>query len=175
MLKSNRIKEKIALWLSAQVRRRNKRVLIGQAVLVVICAIAVVYVSMTGAKVLGGVSRDADVPLKVIQVEIVNATGVQGVGSRVAKVLDGYAYDNVEVKVVVNDEFSIRTIPGTLLISRVADDASIPELAGRLGLNESEVDYRPLENNYRQVSATLVLGEDWERYKVLSGVDQAIE
>lgn len=175
MLKPNRIKERIVAWLSAQVGKRNKRVLIGQAVLVVGCAIAVVYLSITGAEALGGVSLNADVPVRVIQVEIVNAAGVKGVGAQVAKILDGYAYDNVEVKVVADDEFTIRRLPETFLIARVADEASIRELAGEWGLSESDVDYRPLENDYRQVSATLVLGEDWERYRVLSGVDRAVE
>ena len=57
-------------------------------------------------------------------------------------------------------------VPETFLISRTRNTADAKVLARKIGLDPSGIEYKPLENNYRHVSVTLVLGKDYERLQL---------
>jgi len=52
------------------------------------------------------------------------------------------------------------------VISRRRDKAAAVLLAERLGIDPDDVIYEPLEHNTRHVSATLLLGQDYESITV---------
>ena len=63
--------------------------------------------------------------------------------------------------IIRTGDFSQRKISKSFIISRVKDKTAAEYLAKALNLEKSEVTYKPLDNNYKQVSATLVIGEDF--------------
>ena len=73
----------------------------------------------------------------------------------------GYPDSNLEVVVIRTGDFSLRKIQKSFIISRVKDKTAAEYLARVLNLEKSEVTYKQFDNNYKQVSATLVIGEDF--------------
>ena len=113
-------------------------------------------------KITTGVSETLDSPDYVVRLQVLNGCEVNGLAARGSDLLADYADSDIEVKVVDTDNFDLHKVTGTFIISRHEDMKVARVLARKLGLEPSTVVYRPLENNYRQISATLVLGEDWE-------------
>ena len=60
------------------------------------------------------------------------------------------------------DDFDSYDVAETFIISRQKDTEAAKLLAEQLGIDSDKVIYRKMENNYRSISATLVLGKDYE-------------
>ncbi len=136
---------------------RILEIVIGTAFVVVL-----IYIVSVAVKVTTGVSKTIDTSAQTIRLQVLNGCGVRGQANRTADKLSGYMDHDLEIMIVDTDNFDARDIKRTFLISRDKDKTSAVMLAGKLGLDSSEIVYRPLENNYRHVSVTLVLGEDYE-------------
>jgi len=138
----------------------------GSRVLEIIIASAfilvVLYVASISIRVTGGVSKTIETPEHTIRLQVLNGCGVSGLAGRTAGLLGNYKDPDIEIMIVDTDNFEIRPAPKTLVISRDEDKRVAILLATKLGLNGADVVYKQLENNYRQVTTTLVLGEDWE-------------
>jgi len=76
--------------------------------------------------------------------------------------LSGWADDVIEIVVVAIGDFDVRDVEKSFVISRYEDTRAAEHLADLLGIDRAEVVFNPLANNYRQVSATLVIGEDFD-------------
>ncbi|HOP07582.1 MAG TPA: LytR C-terminal domain-containing protein [candidate division Zixibacteria bacterium] len=143
-----------------------KSLLTGSRVLEVVIATAfilvVLYVASISIRVTGGVSKTLDSPDHTIRLQVLNGCGISGLASRTADMLADYADQDIEIKVVDTDNFEIRDVPKSMIISREENKRVATLLAAKLGISASEVVYRPLENNYKQVTVTLVLGADFE-------------
>ncbi|MCK4373507.1 MAG: hypothetical protein KAW61_10180, partial [candidate division Zixibacteria bacterium] len=90
-----------------------------------------------------------------------------------ARVADGLAdYTDVDlvIKVVDTDNFDLSRVSETFVLSRLEDRSAATVLAQKLGLIADGITFKPLENNYRQVTATLVLGEDWPTLELLNRI-----
>ncbi|HKK21382.1 MAG TPA: hypothetical protein VJ983_07925, partial [candidate division Zixibacteria bacterium] len=72
----------------------------------------------------------------------------------------------IEIKVVDRSNFDLRKVQHSFIICRESNKQGAELLARTIGLNPSEIVYRPLENNAQQISATLVLGEDYQNVKL---------
>lgn len=134
---------------------------VGSAMLVVL-----LYLLSSTLTVAGGISRVIDRPTHLVRLQVVNGSGVKGLTREVAKRLSGYADSVLEVRVVDTVDFDLRGLPRSFVISREQDKTAAALLAKKLDLDPSEVVYRPLEHNNRQVSATLVVGKDYESMKL---------
>jgi hypothetical protein len=99
---------------------------------------------------------------------VINGCGAQGLAARVAKQFDGATDDLMEIRVVDSDDMDLRRVKQTFVISRTENTDVARTLAGQLGLDPSHVSYGPLENNIRQITATLVLGDDYGSLRVLN-------
>ena len=128
----------------------------------VVFLVVVIWVASMTLKITTGVSETLDSPDYVVRLQVLNGCEVNGLAARASDWLADYADSDIEVKVVDTDNFDLHKVTGTFIISRDEDMKVARMLAGKLGLEPSTVVYRPLEKNYRQISATLVLGEDWE-------------
>ena len=137
---------------------RVLEIVIGTAFVLVI-----IYVLSVTVKVSRGVSRTIDTPGETVRLQVLNGCGVQSLAGKTADLLSDYRDEDIEVMVVDTDNFSVREVPRTFLISREKDKTAAVMLAKKLGLEASDVAYRPLDNNYRHVSVTLVLGQDYEQ------------
>ncbi len=131
-----------------------------------ILLIVLLYQLTSTLTVAGGISRVIDKPTHLVRLQVVNSSGVKGLMREVAKRLSDYADSMLEVRVVDMVDFDLRELPRSFVISREQDKTEAALLAKKLGLDPSEVVYRPLEHNNRQVSATLVVGKDYESMKL---------
>ncbi|MEW6412581.1 MAG: LytR C-terminal domain-containing protein [Candidatus Zixiibacteriota bacterium] len=147
--------------MSAQTGNKKENVIrILQMGLVLVFFVVVLFVGTFAVRVTRGVSKTIDAPAHMIRLEILNGCSQAGIASRAGKILTEYADPNLEIKVIATGDFDIRKVTKTFVIAREKDKTASKLLARTLGLDQSEVLYKPMENNYRQISTTLVLGED---------------
>ncbi|MCP4704953.1 MAG: LytR C-terminal domain-containing protein [candidate division Zixibacteria bacterium] len=130
--------------------------------IVAIFALVAIYAASFAIRITHGFSKTIEAPEYVIRMQILNGCGTDGVANQVAKVLPVRVKLPLEVKVIDVDDFDSYDISETFIISRLEDTDAAEILAVQLGLDPDKVVYQNLENNYRTVSATLVLGKDYE-------------
>jgi len=128
--------------------------------------LVMLYVASVFVRVSSGYSETVESPDYVVRLQVLNGCGVVGLAARVADRMADYRDSDMEIKVVDTDNFEIRKVAGTFLISRREDRRPAEMLAAKLGLDPGEVVFRPLVNDHSQVSATLVLGEDFETIRL---------
>lgn len=128
--------------------------------------IALLYLLSSTARVAGGISKVVDTPTHLVRLQIVNGSSVKGLAQRLGNQLSDYADPDLEIKVVDMVDFDLRKLPKSFVISRDRDKTAARVLAGKIGLDPSEVTFKTLEHNYRQVSVTLVLGGDYESMRL---------
>lgn len=148
-------------------RQRAQRSRLLELLIAAVFIIVLVYVVSMSIRVSQGVSRTLESPEHVVRLQILNGCGVTGLASRLADGLSDYAGNDLEIRVVDTDNFDIRPVRRSFVISRLEDNSVATTFATKLGLPADDIKYQPLENNYRQVSATLVIGEDWETLTLL--------
>ncbi len=136
--------------------------------IIVAAVIVVIFVASFAVKVTKGVTRTVEAPQYQVRLQVLNGCGKVGLAARMADELDSYRDEQMQIRVVDTDDFESRPVHESFIISREEDRTAARLLAGRLGLNESEVIYKAIENNYRQVSVTLVLGNDFESIRLPS-------
>lgn len=125
-----------------------------------------IYVISVTVRITTGVSKTVDRPSHRVRLQVLNGCGETGLASRVADKLSGYTDEELEVRIVDTDNFDVMEVPESFLISRTRSTTDAEVLARKLGLDPSDIEYKPLENNYRHVSVTLVLGKDFERLQL---------
>jgi hypothetical protein len=130
--------------------------------LVLVFFVTILFLGTFAVRVTRGVSKTIETPAHLIRLEILNGCSQAGIASRAQKILSEYTDENLEIKVVSTGDFDLRKTKKTFIIAREKDKNAIELLAKTLGLDQSEVIYKPIEHNYQQISATLVLGEDYD-------------
>lgn len=144
--------------------RLKKRFSVGRVLGLGLAAAIVITLTLVlslTVRVTKGVSRTVQTPEHVIRLEILNGCSTAGIAALTSRHLAGYSDGTIEIVVVGTGDFDIRDVKKTFIISRGEDKTAAEHLAGLLGIEKSEVVYNSLANNYRQISATLVLGENF--------------
>ncbi len=124
--------------------------------------VGLLYLTFGTLRAAAGFSREVETPDHLVRLHIVNGSSIKGLGREVAGNLDGFVDKELEVEVVRTETFDMTNLPRTLVISRIADTRAARLLARRLGLDPSNVVFEPLEHNTELISATLVLGQDFD-------------
>lgn len=148
-------------------RQRAQRSRLLELSIAAVFVIVLVYVVSMSIRVSQGVSRTLQSPEQVVRLQILNGCGVTGLASRLADGLSDYADNELEIRVVDTDNFEISSVSRSFVISRFEGDAVATILAAKLGLPTDDIIFQPLEDNYRQISVTLVIGENWETIELL--------
>jgi len=136
--------------------------------------VGMLYWFLSVGRVVGGISQVMDMPTQVVKLQIVDGSGVDGLARQVTKDLTSYADPDLEIKVIEVVDFDRRKLSKSFVISRERDKTAARMLAQKINLDPSEVVFKPLEHNVRQVSATLVLGEDYQTVKSLRNIVKEI-
>ncbi len=123
--------------------------------------LVVLYVVSMSIRISRGVSRTIEAPEHEMRLQVLNGCGVSGLAARVADAWSDYTDADLHIVVVDADNFDLHNVAESFIITRQEDRTAARLLAERVGLNPDQVVYKPLENNYRDVTATLVLGTDW--------------
>ncbi|UCG61711.1 MAG: LytR C-terminal domain-containing protein [Candidatus Zixiibacteriota bacterium] len=148
--------------MSAQsLKKRLDFKLLASLGLALVFIITVALVMSMAVKVTRGVSRTEETPKRVMRLEILNGCSRSGIAGEAAGILSDFKDSELEIIVIGTGDFDLRKVSRTFVVSRNKDKSAAEYLARLMGIESSEVTYKHLENNYRQVSATLVLGEDY--------------
>lgn len=141
-----------------------------ELLIAVLFVVVLVYVVSLSIRVSRGVSRTLESPDHVVRLQILNGCGVNGLAARVADGLADYTDVDLVIKVVDTDNFDLSRVSETFVLSRLEDRTAATLLAQKLGLSAAGITFKPLENNFRRVTATLVLGEDWPTLELLNRI-----
>ncbi len=128
-----------------------------------IFALVVIYGASFALRISNGVSKTVDVPIQSVRLQILNGCGTRGVADRVAKAVPSRIQLPLEASVVEVYDFRAYDVKKSFLISRERDLSLSRELALQLGLDGENIIFEPLENNYRNINVSLVLGDDFEK------------
>ena len=151
---------------SSQAERKSRTWRFAEYVVAVVFAVVVFLAGSTAVKMFGGVSRTVAAPVHMVRLQILDSNQAPGAMDGITELMKSLSDRDVEIRVVDIEQFDIRPVERSFLISREQDKSATTLLARRIGLEASDVIYQPLENNYRQISATLVLGRDYEALKL---------
>lgn len=133
---------------------------IGDVVLVVAAGLALIYAGSIATEAFAGYTQVQVTPQTSIRLQIVDGSGQDGLMAGALENIRSVTNDDLSVKIVETDDFDLRDVPRSYVVSRLEDCRAARLLAERLGLEPDDVEHRPLVNNRRQVTATLVLGQD---------------
>lgn len=137
-----------------------------EILIVVAFVILFVYVVSMTLQVARGVSQTIAPPTHTVRLQVLNGCGVPKMAARVADRLSGYTDQDIRISIVDTDNFESVSIDSSFVISRDSDKTAALVLARKLGLDESRVTYERVDNNYRHVSVTLVVGSDHQRLTI---------
>lgn len=143
--------------------KKNKKELLKQVtnyVLIAGFALTIVFLVMMVFKISGGVAKTVDTPDIKIRLQVTHNDPPPENYQTLISSLDEYTDSQLEIHLIDSELFDLRPIAQTMVISREADRLPAQKLSELLGLNPDDVIYKPLENNYDQISVTLVVGED---------------
>lgn len=145
-------------------KKGNSRFL--ELAIVAIFAMVAIYLASFAIRITRGFSKTIETPEYIIRLQILNGCGEDGVANKAAKLIPAKIEMPLEVKILDVDDFDSYDVESSFIISREKDLEAAQLLAKQLGLEPDNIVYQKLENNYRSISATLILGKDYE-YTVL--------
>lgn len=122
---------------------------------------AVGYLGWFALSATRSVSRSLAGPETVVRLQIVNATSDPTLGRAVAGVLTRTIDHRMSFAVVDTTRFSSRKVHRSFVVARDNDPVAARAVAQKLGIEADRVTVLPLEHNNRNVSVTLVLGDDY--------------
>lgn len=125
-------------------------------------AFAVVYAASFTVRATQGVTKMRPVDVLHLRVQALNGCGQGGVAGRVADALTAKARAPLEVSVVDVDNFTVFDIERSFIISRESNLEDAQLLARQFGMSAEDIIYAPLEDNYRSIHVTVVVGRDYE-------------
>lgn len=125
--------------------------------------VLLIYMASFTIRVTRGVSRTVEPPRHTIRLQVLNGCGTPRLAAAMSDQLARYRDSDIEIAIVDTDNFQSLIIDSSFIISRDKDVTAARVLADKLGLARDAVLYKSLENNYRNVSVTLVLGADHSR------------
>lgn len=137
---------------------RLRRVL--DIALVVICVGTLAYAVVVVDEVVGGFSLQRETPRYTERLGVVNASGNPELASQIREIIAAVESPEIAIEVVEISSFDRRQMAPSFVVSRRKDCSASRLLAERLGLDPGQVEYRPLANNTRYLTATLVIGSD---------------
>jgi cell division protein YceG involved in septum cleavage len=104
---------------------------------------------------------DHEVPSAIIQVEVLNGCGVEGVAAKFTTYLRQNNFDVVQV-----GNYTSNNIDETMIIDRIGNRANTEKLADVLGINKKNI-IQQLNKDYF-LDATLVIGKDYKKFEPLN-------
>ena len=126
-------------------------------------ALVVIYGASFALRITNGVSKTVDIPVQSVRLQILNGCGTRGAADRGAKAALSKVRLPLEASALEVSDFRAYNVKKSFLISRERDLSISKSLAVQLGLDAENIVFEPLENNYRNINVTLVLGEDFEK------------
>lgn len=146
--------------------KKSKKELLKQITnyaLVVGFGLTVIFLVTMVIKINGGIAKTVDTPDTMIRLQVTGNDPRPEHYGQLIDSLENYADSEIEIKLVDSETFDLRPLAQTMIISRIPDKAPATKLAELLGLDPDDIVYKPLENNFDQISVTLVIGNDLDK------------
>lgn len=143
------------------VKGSNTKARMLEMLILVSFVVTLVYVASFTVRATQGAHRERPVAEIGLRVQTLNGCGEKGLAHKIAEKLSERVVAPLAVEVVDAGNFSIFDIEKSFIISRTPNLADAQLLATQLGLSAEEVIYVPLEDNYKSIQATLVIGKDF--------------
>ena len=140
--------------------KKNSRFL--ELAIVAILALVIIYGASFAIRITHGYSRTIVIPKYGVRLQVLNGCGINGAAARIAKVISGMIEQPLELSIIEMSDFSSYHIEKSFMISREKETKATKILAEQLGLESDDILYEPLEDNYKSITSTLVLGGDFE-------------
>lgn len=132
-----------------------------EVAIVAIFTLVFIYGASFAIRITHGFSKTTETPEASIRLQILNGCGQAGVASKIARKIPALVRLPLEVTILEVGDFESYGVKKTFVISRDKDMTQSEAFAEQLGIEE-EVLYRPLQDNYRSLTTTLVIGEDYQ-------------
>jgi hypothetical protein len=129
----------------------------------VLFVIVVAYVASFTVQITNGYSKSSEPATMFINVQLLNGCGEKGLANRLANLVEKAVEKPLAIRIIDTDNFDNFGLEKTFIISRQENLEAAKQLADQIGI-EQEVIYKPIENNYLDIGATVVLGLDYESY-----------
>ncbi len=129
--------------------------------IVLLFLIVVGYAASFTVQIANGSSAEKAPVEYYINLQVLNGCGERGLANQLANRIEMAVRRPLAVRIIDTDNFDNFGVEKTFVISRTSDLTAAKLLAEQLGLDEA-VAYREIEDNYRDIGATLVLGSDYE-------------
>jgi len=139
--------------------RKNSTLL--ELAIVIILVLVVIYAAGFAIRITQGFSKTIETPEHIVRVQILNGCGAPGAAGKIARELPGLVQMPLEVHIIDVGDFEASHVEKTFMISRDSDLEAAEMLARQLALDGDRIHYQPLENNYRSIAVTIVLGDDF--------------
>lgn len=141
-------------------KKKNSRLL--ELAIVAIFALVIIYAASFAIRVTQGFTRTIDSADYIVRLQILNGCGTDGAANKVTRTLPAFVKLPLDVKIVDVDNFNSYDVEQSFIISRQEDLSSAKILAHQIGLDKDNIVFEPIENNFRSITATLVIGQDYE-------------
>lgn len=135
-----------------------KKILIG--LLLATLVVVIVYTTFVTTKVVSGVSVMVETPQHMMQLQIMDASG--GEIKNIIATIKKQAGSDLLVQVVGNEKFEGQELLHSMIISHEKDDTTSKLLAKKLGIDLSQIIHKPITQNIKQATATLVVALDFD-------------
>lgn len=122
--------------------------------------LTIIFLVTMVIKISGGVAKTVETAEVLIRLQVTANDPPPENYRLLLDTLDQFNNNEIEINLIDTEVFDLRPIAQTMIISRQSDKSAAQKLALLLGLNPDDVIYKPLENNYDQISVTLVIGDD---------------
>ena len=142
---------------------RRRLILLADTLLILLAVASVSAAGVWAWQATRVMTREEPAPRYQVRLQIVNATGQRAIAKVVAQRISNYSDGLIEVRVVDTDDLNATRLPKSFVVTRDGSSESAAGLAHRVGILPEGITSRPLDHNNRQVTTTLVLGEDWRR------------
>ena len=132
----------------------------GDVVLLVAATLVVIYAVSVAAQALDSYTMVRSTPLSSIRLQVIDASGKSGLLATALNDIKSVADETLALEIIQTTAFDLRDVSQSYLVSRLEDCRAAGILAEKLGLEPDDVEHKPLINNNRQITATLVLGSN---------------
>lgn len=132
--------------------------------------VVIAYVASFGIQMSRGHTQEKEPAEMYLNLQVLNGCGDRGVANTMANLIEVAVSKPLSVRVIDTDNFDNFGVEKTFVISRSSDLTAAKLLAEQLDL-PGEVMYREIEDNFLDIGATLVLGNDYREVFGLASED----
>ena len=157
--KQNRSETKV----SNRLRARRIFFRYGMLSALAVLVVALFYTGLYGVRLASGLTLQDEPPKYSVRLQIINATTSDTIDPERMLRLRGSNEKGLDIKIVEETRFDLKEVQESFVLSRIPDLAAARLLARDLGLDPGDVRYRPLEDNRKLASASLIVGCDFLR------------